>query len=364
MGHGLTNTDNMIYVGETPWHGLGTKLSAPPTVEEALAAAGLDWTVRCERTSHMLRIPLPGGGFRMEPRDAKGQVVIREDTNEILGSVGPRWTPVQNCDALGWFDRWLETDRVELETAGSLFGGAKVWGLARIKSDPIVVTKGSGGVDDLVSKFILIGHAHDGTMAIRVGLTATRVVCNNTLSFAVRDGDGDGSLIKISHTTNALDRLEDAADMIEQLDARLSAAAEVYQELAKVEVVNADETIAAYVAGVYEQTLDKAKSGRRIAHISRLFEEGEGQDLPGARGTYWGLYNALTEYETHAAHRDHDRGKRAFSNAHGTGAKRLSRGLDVAYVMARKSYTIDEVLGQFSDAAMIADANHPDAIAV
>ena len=35
----------MFYFGEMPWHRLGESLSQPATLEEALAAGGLDWEV-------------------------------------------------------------------------------------------------------------------------------------------------------------------------------------------------------------------------------------------------------------------------------------------------------------------------------
>ena len=43
------NVETMMYVGETPWHGLGTKVDEAPDSATAIKMAGLDWTVTQEK---------------------------------------------------------------------------------------------------------------------------------------------------------------------------------------------------------------------------------------------------------------------------------------------------------------------------
>src|SRR5208282_996578 len=47
-------------------------------------------------------------------------------------------------------------------------------------------------------KFILLSHGHDGSLAVRVGFTPIRVVCQNTLSMA--HGSAASRLIRCKHT--------------------------------------------------------------------------------------------------------------------------------------------------------------------
>lgn len=358
MSHGITTNDNMFSVGETPWHKLGKVLDAPPTIAEALQLAGLDWDVALLPCYTDVPAVDEAGNWTHERVKLDRYSVMRSDSRAVIGNVGSKYAPVQNRDALGWFDPWLKTGKVQLETAGTLFGGRKIWALAKIVSDPIDV-----GGGDTVNKYILLGHAHDGSMAIYAGTTAVRVVCNNTLGLALNGG----GLIRIQHTSGAMKRLEDAAEQIERIDARLSAAGEAYKFLAKRPVTGKDR-VTEYVAKVYYKgDMEKAKKGNRVDHIAEIFEDSSvpGQDTASAKGTYWGLMNALTYYETHGNNKNkderHNMESRANRNGFGnSGAKRMEHALQVAVAMG-KSISIDDVFGDFSDVGSLADASHPDA---
>ena len=39
------NVESMFYVRQAPWHGLGVRVEAAPSSEEALRLSGLDWNV-------------------------------------------------------------------------------------------------------------------------------------------------------------------------------------------------------------------------------------------------------------------------------------------------------------------------------
>lgn len=173
--------ENMMYVGERPWHHLGVKLdSAPADIATALQLAGLDWTVRLEQ------LQLADG--RPAPRFA----TVRNSDNSILGTVGEDYHVLQNAQAFAPLERFLASGLATVETGGSLRDGARVWMLLRIAREDSVILG-----DDAVRKYLLAAAGHDGSLAFHLGITATRVVCQNTLSVAIGAGS---SMIRIRHT--------------------------------------------------------------------------------------------------------------------------------------------------------------------
>lgn len=96
MAHNLATANgktSFFYYGEAPWHGLGQKLDAPATAQEAIIAAGLDYEVQLTPIATY-------DGLTVEGRRA----VVRYDEQEVLGVVSGRYVPVQNRQAFGFLD--------------------------------------------------------------------------------------------------------------------------------------------------------------------------------------------------------------------------------------------------------------------
>jgi Domain of unknown function (DUF932) len=95
----------------------------------------------------------------------------------VLGVVGDRYRIVQNDEAFQFVDQLIGS-AMHFETAGRLHGGRQVWVLARLPEHIEV-----GG--DPVRCYVLLLNSHDGTTAVVAASTPVRVVCQNTLNWAL-----------------------------------------------------------------------------------------------------------------------------------------------------------------------------------
>ena len=309
--------EQMFFVGETPWHGLGQRLIDAPDIKTAIVAAGLDWTVKT--------VPL----FTAEGTEVAAKATVRETDNKILGVVGDRYKPLQNSEAFDFFNPFVQAGLVQLETAGSLRDGQRVWILARIAENSDVKIIG----DDSVRKFLMLSNSHDGTLAVRVGFTPVRIVCANTLAMA--HNDQNSALIRIKHSSSVKTNLDSLRDTINIANRNFEMTAEKFRLMAQKQISRAD--LEKYVKIVLDIKTDaegeiSTRAQNQVDNIITLFDCGRGQDLPGVKGTIWAAYNAVTEYLTHDVTADAD--KRYSSLWFGANSTRNTLALEEALKLA------------------------------
>ncbi len=312
--------ESMMYVGKTPWHGLGVPLQQPPTAAEAIQAAGLDWAVE-KRPVFVGGTPDPSS----QPQHAPipdWSAVVRQDSGGVLGVVGRTWKPLQNRDAFAFFDPFIRAKAAQYHTAGSLKGGRYVWVLAKLAGDPIQVAKG-----DEVLRYLLLSNSHDGKAAINVRFTPVRVVCWNTLSMA--ESDDASPFLRIRHKGNVRDTLERVQQVVDVTNRTFEATIQQYRFLAARKVDNIER----YVLRVLGVAPDPDQPPpRALEPIAQLFQHGRGQENRAIRGTYWAAYNAITEWVDHERGRD---GTRLLAAWYGEGRRVKQRALTLATELAR-----------------------------
>ena len=300
MAHEITDRDNMMYVGETPWHRLGTKLDNVATSAEAIAAASLDWEVIQTDVFTALPAPVLATGVvrppefvNLTPRMVKveGQLaIVRQDTEEVFAIMSDGYTPAQNNTAFEFFDALTGSGEAIYHTAGSLKGGRRVWILAKLPGDLELADR------DVLEKYILLANSHDGSRAFSVQMTPIRVVCNNTLSVAL---GGNDTRFKAKHTSNLMRRVNDARDMLGLSEAYFAMFMRGAERLVDAKMSEGEmNDFTRKVLGIDPGT--KAEDIREpattaLSMLPHLFQFGLGN----LGTTAWDAYNAVGEYVDH-----------------------------------------------------------------
>lgn len=323
MSHAV---ESMFSVREVPWHGLGKIVKEAPSAADAIKLAGLDWTVLSKP------IYVQNGTDKKFTAVENQQALMRSDNNAVLSVMKDSYTPLQNKDAFSFFNPFVDSGLASFETAGSLKDGKVIWVLANLNKAPIDV-----GGGDFVKKHLLLSNGHDGMMAVRVGFTPVRVVCNNTLEGAI--ADKRSQLIRIHHTKTVADRLQNVQEIVNAMDAKFEATAEQYKALAKKKVNKKD--LENYINIVFElnplgDERAQSRAKKMQETITKLFENGAGSSLKSAKGTMWGAYNSVTEYLTHdsgSQNAETGASSRLFNNWFGT----LKTKNEQAYAYAMKA---------------------------
>lgn len=316
--------EQMAYVGETPWHGLGNQLPQRQPLDIWQKTAGMDWSIEEAPVQFMSQRIGTLGTIHSFPEQ---KVLYRSDTKTPLSVVSQRYQVVQPKDVLEFYRDLTESAGFELETAGVLKGGKKFWALARTGQ----ATALKGGDD--VRGYLLLATSCDGTLATTATPTTVRVVCNNTLTIAVNGATQD---IKVGHRSRF-----DPLQVKQQLGIAVSHwDGFMYRMRMLAErKVKTHEAMNYFLRVLCETSAPTSEQGgltneRALKRVQALFDgQGRGSELDAARGTAWGLLNAVTEYVDHER-RARNTEYRLDSAWFGQGAQIKQKALETALALA------------------------------
>jgi phage/plasmid-like protein (TIGR03299 family) len=295
----IGDEQSMAFIGATPWHGLGQELKPGASLEDWERVAHLDWMV-AEST---VKFDVPGG-FRdsVIPAEMKNRKVLyRTDTMDSLSIVGKDYKVVQPIEILEFYRDLIEIHGFELNTAGSLDEGRRVWALAKM-GDGFTLPG-----NDVVVPYCLLMTSYDTSLATTLMFTSIRVVCNNTLEWAVQagnEGDDASSMIKVPHTDsfNAADIKFEAG----LIDASWLEYSELCAEMARYTLPGTEATNF-FLKCIFDvdqlryTPWDQLPSAqlKSYARIMEGYLSGRGAEIKAASNTLWGALNAVTEYVDH-----------------------------------------------------------------
>jgi phage/plasmid-like protein (TIGR03299 family) len=273
------DVETMFYTREAPWHGLGNRVEHALSSKEALQEAGLDWTViqKSIQTEDQLEI----AGFKAN---------IRESDNRVLGVVTDRYSIVQNHDAFGFTDQLLG-EGVRYETAGSLQNGKKVWLLARLPDNYMIL-------GDRVSPYMVFSNSHDGSGSIKVAMTPIRVVCHNTLNLALGNAKRIWTTIHTGNMKSKLDEAKKTLLLAEHYMDRLSAEMD---RLNRIKI--SDQKVLEYINLLFPMSDNATPLQRRNVDLLRvdLNLRFDAPDLSHVSKSGYRFINAVSDFATHAA---------------------------------------------------------------
>lgn len=270
----------MAYTGEKPWHGTGQRLTQGASIEQWGKESGMS-SFRIARS----RVRFGEGEQAKIFEDH--HVLFRSDNKLPLAIVGKDFKIVQPLEILEFFRDLVGVGGFELCTAGVLFNGRKYWAQADIGESAIITG------NDRINGRLLLCTACDGTMKTIVKNVAERVVCNNTLSMALRERDK--VTIGISHRSDF-----DATKIKEQLGIEVGQFAEFIKAsraLAEVKVshMRAEQLTEALLTDTKTVTKDNVQRSSGFLRIMEAFKNGKGNN----GRTAWDWVNGVTEFVDH-----------------------------------------------------------------
>ena len=317
VGKGHRKVDAIASIGphplkDTPWEKIARQIPDGASVEETLAAAGLDWEV--------LKLPVfteleyevsseehASGIARKVKRIAvpKSYTILRADNHQVISPFsGPRYKMIQNEQAFEAFEQFCLAGDLTMETAGMLSGGKHIWALASI-GEGYELSPG-----EILKGYVLLFQSHYYGHSLKAMFTPVRYPGGLTLVKAL-NVKGKSGYYSMPHSRVFNDarraEIEELVDMAEESLEKYARQAEflsnagftqadgVYYLISVFDpkLVGRFEKRKEQLPLTYREALEHGDIPRPVKQAIGFMDDVPGADLPSMKGTAWGAYQTV-----------------------------------------------------------------------
>lgn len=300
---------------EPAWHGLGTVINTDHmSLEEIMSAAHLDkWNVRT-----MIAQDIVPTGFNFGSKspvlvvrdNPYGQTFTDENGIErpvidiLNNNATERYAVLSNEAAFAFADSLVNAEglqpvnndygKISWETAGAINGGRQVFGSLSLERS---ITIDENGANDEVKMYLLVTTSHDGSIKFSVLFTMVRVVCQNTLNFALKNAVQS---YKIKHTAKMEDRAKEIRTMMGLNNKYVTEFQTTAEKLHSRELTDNEFLAILKHSNIFGEEPDPSEKNRTTRwknNIDESFGLWRGKTQENIAGTAWAAVNVLTELD-------------------------------------------------------------------
>jgi len=277
-----------------PWHRLGTQVHKDMDIEKALTLSGSDDEV------------MPVTLFGQNPETGEIDVPIESHVGIWSNKYGnmsvasPSYEIMQRREIveLAYEIEGLGEADEHIDSIGNLGEHAERF-FAYIRVPDLVIDP--NGIADVIERGLFVATSFDGTLPNVIGESAIRVVCSNTLKFAMGRAS---KLIKVRHTVNAEERIKVAAQAYGYMGAVQAAMEDQAMRMLAVDDGDKALTYAMdYIWPIADPDLPDATKTRRMnerGDVRMMYEGTDNLNVDKVGRNGYAAYNAIVEYLDHA----------------------------------------------------------------
>jgi phage/plasmid-like protein (TIGR03299 family) len=275
--------------GISAWHNIGEVAPGLLTAKEAYEKGGQNWTVELHPSAVNV------GGVYYPNKDKYS--IVRMDNMRVLGDgLTDRYALFQNQ---GLYDLAEAVTgghgEAHFETAGVLDEGRRVWTLCSLADSKDVTVAG-----DKVQPYFLITNGHDGKNSLICTMTPVRVVCQNTLTLALKGAKRQFKARHIGTNMDAESLAAAASDILGMTRKYYDTFESFAGELLEIKVSKTERDFLINELLLPEKE-NLSKKGETILKQAReqVLKAINAHDLQNFQGTAWQVYNGVVDYSDH-----------------------------------------------------------------